>query len=133
MPAHFPALQITLFTHRRGARSQPVSDDDCGRAVTLHGLLDEPQSRAFVALPGDVAFEDLAFVIDRMPELHHLTVQFDAHLVELPTPLPKALHSADLLPPDVGGEHRAELVPPMSDRLMAYVDPALKQQVFLVP
>jgi hypothetical protein len=47
------------------------------------------------------------------------------HLVEVPLPLPEALHPAHPLATDVGGEQRAEAVPPVAHGLVADVDPAL--------
>jgi hypothetical protein len=35
----------------------------------------------------------------------------------------------DPLLPDLGGEHRAKLVPPKLDRIMADIDPALGQEI----
>src|SRR5437870_4500028 len=48
-------------------------------------------------------------------------------------PMPEPAHPAYALPSDVTGEHRSEPVPPVPDRLMADVDPALEQQVLDVP
>jgi hypothetical protein len=67
IPAHLPAIQITEFAHRCRVGSQPVGNDDLGLAMALHRLLHEAQSRGFIPLPGDVAFQHLAFVIDRTP------------------------------------------------------------------
>ena len=71
----------------------------------------------------------LAFLIDRSPEVHHLAVELDVHLVEVPAPMPEPAHSADPLPADVRGEQRTEAVPPMPHRLVADVDAAFEQQV----
>jgi hypothetical protein len=51
-------------------------------------------------------------------------------LVKMPTPMPKAPHPAHSLPPDVGGEHRTEAIPPKPHCLMTEIDSALEQQVF---
>ena len=41
----------------------------------------------------------------------------------------RAKEVRDPLLPDLGGEHRAKLVPPKPDRIMADVDPALGQEI----
>jgi len=63
----------------------------------------------------------------------HLTVDLHIHLVEVPLPLAEASHTADPLAPDVGGEQRAEPVPPVAHGFVANVDPAFEQQVFDIP
>lgn len=52
------------------------------------------------------------------------------HLVEVPAPKPELTHPVDPLAADVGSEHGTEPVPPNPSRLVAKVNPALKQQVF---
>jgi hypothetical protein len=50
-------------------------------------------------------------------------------LVEMPSPVGEGAHVIDTLPADLGGEHRAEPVPPQPHSLVADVDAALEQQV----
>jgi hypothetical protein len=78
---------------------------------------------------GDVAFENLAFVIHRSPEVNHLAVQLHVHLIEMPSPMPEPAHPRHALPADIAGEHRAEPAPPMPHRLMTDVNAALGQQI----
>ena len=54
-------------------------------------------------------------------------------LVEVPLPLPEALHAAHPLAPDISSEQRPEAVPPMPHCLVADVDPPLGQQVLDIP
>ena len=75
----------------------------------------------------------LTFMIDRSPEVDHLTIELHVHLVEMPLPVSKPSHPAHSLPPNVSCEQRPEPVPPVPHRLMADVDPALEQQVLYVP
>ena len=72
--SHFAALKIAQFLHRRRIGTQPVGDDLLGLAMPLQRLLQEPQSRRFVAFSGDVGFQDPIFVIDGTPEIVHLAV-----------------------------------------------------------
>ena len=47
-------------------------------------LLHEGQSGGFVPRFGDVAFEDLAFLVDGTPEVVQRAVDAQEHLVEVP-------------------------------------------------
>ncbi len=62
-----------------------------------------------------------------------LSVDLYVDLIKMPPPVPEALHPANPLAPDIGGEQRAEPIPPQPDRFMADVDAALEQQVLDVP
>jgi hypothetical protein len=101
--------------------------------MALQRLLHEVQRRVLVAGLRNVTLEDLAFLVDRAPQLDHLAIQFHVHLIKVPAPMPEAAHPADPLAPDVAGEHGTEPVPPHPHRLVAQVDPALKQEVLDVP
>ena len=100
-----------------------------GRAMALERLLHEPQRRGLFAGPVDVALENLALLVERTPQVMHLAVDLYVDLVEVPAPLAENLHAAHPLAPHVGGEERAEPVPPHPHGLVANVDPALEQQV----
>ena len=93
--------------------------------MALQRLLHETK-RCFL-VPGfrDVTLENLALVIDRSPQIHHLAIELDVYLVEVPAPMAEPTHVGNALPADVTGEHRAEPVPPEAHRLMADVDAAL--------
>ena len=123
--SHLLLVGIAKLGHRRLVGAQAIGGDGVGTAVALERLLHEGHRRGLVAGLGDKALEDLAFVIDRAPQVAHLAVHLHVHLVEVPLPLAKAPHAADPLPADVGSEHRAEPVPPVAHRLVADVDPAL--------
>jgi len=101
--------------------------------VALERLLHEGERCLLVSDLGDVALEDLAPLVDCAPEVMHLAVDLHIHLVEVPFPLAKALHSVHPLAPDIGCKQRAEPVPPMPHRLVADVDPVLGQQILNVP
>jgi hypothetical protein len=90
---HFAAVEISQFTHRCRVGSQAVGDDHRWFSVPLQRLLHEGQSRGFVPFLRDVAFEDLALVIDRAPQVDHLTVQLHVHFVEVPLPVAETAHS----------------------------------------
>ena len=98
--------------------------------MTLQRLLNEGQSRGFVPFAGNVAFQDLAFVIYCPPQIDHLAIQLRVHFVEVPAPMAKAPHPACPLSPDIGGEYRPEPVPPQPYRFRADVNPAFEQQIF---
>ena len=68
-------------------------------------------------------------MIDGPPQIDHLAVQLDVHLIEVPAPVPDAAHAAHSSPPDVRCEQWPESVPPQPHRLMAEVVATLEQQV----
>ncbi len=82
---------------------------------------------------GDVALEDLAFVIDGAPQVHHLAIHFDVHLVEVPFPMLKTPHPTNSLALNVCSKRRTETISPVPHGLVAEVNPALEEQVFDVP
>ena len=98
--------------------------------MVLQRFLYEGQRLFLVADPGDVALENLTFVVDGAPQVDQLTTQLHVHLIKVSAPLPEALHPPHPLPTDVGGEQRPKPVPPVPHRLAAEIDPALEQQVF---
>jgi hypothetical protein len=55
----------------------------------------------------------LAFLIDGAPQIVHLAADLDVHLLKVPVPVAKSVHSRDPLPADVRSEHRPEPVPPL--------------------
>src|SRR4051795_10164945 len=101
--------------------------------MALERLLHELQRCSLVAIFGDEALEDLAFVIDGTPEVAHLAVHLHVHLIEVPAPLPEPTHAAHPLPANVTCKQRAEPVPPVAHCLMADVYAALSEKVFDVP
>jgi hypothetical protein len=121
---------IAQLIHGGAVRPQAIGGDRLWRAVALQRLLYEAQGSRLVAGFGNVALEDLALVVDRAPQVHHLAVHLDVHLIEMPSPVFEAPHAADPLPADVGGEQRTEPVPPVPHRFMTDVDAALEQEVF---
>jgi hypothetical protein len=127
--AHLPAIEIAQFTHGCRVGFQTIGDDRIGFAVALQRLLQEAQSRSFVSFPGDVALEYLTFVVDSAPQVMALAIDLYEHLVDVPPPLPEALHSAYPLTPNVSRKQRTEPVPPQTHGFVANVDSALKQQV----
>jgi len=107
--SHFLAVEITQVPHRGGVGSKTIGDDLPGLTVALQGLLQEAQSRRFIARFGDVALQDLAFVVYRAPEVVHLPIDPHIDLINVPLPMPEPAHPANPLPPDVGSKHRADL------------------------
>ena len=122
-------VSVAKVVHRGAIGFKAVGDDRCGRTVTFQRLPHEGERRGFIPLFRDVALEDLAFVIDRAPEVDHLAVQLHVHLIEVPAPVAKPAHAVHPTPADLAGEEWAEPVPPQPHRLMAKVKAALEQQI----
>ena len=97
-----------------------------------HGFPKEFQCRLLVARLRDVAFQNLAFVIDRTPEVVPLAVDLHKNLIQMPLPTAR-LHPFDPALPDLGGEKRPKPVPPEPNRLVADLDAALVQKILDIP
>lgn len=76
-PPHLTPVFDAKILHRCGVGLEPVGDDCGGTAVPLQRLLREPQSRGLVALLGDIAFQDLTYMIDGASQVARLA--FDPH------------------------------------------------------
>ena len=72
----------------------------------------------------------LAFVINRTPQGVRLAIDPDENLVEVPSPLEKALMMLNALLPYPGGKDGTEPVPPQPHGFMANVDAPLEQNIF---
>jgi len=70
--------------------------------------------------------EHLTFVIDSTPEVVRVAIDPHEHLVQVPTPVRIRIMMNSTFP-DLGFKHRAEPVPPESDRLVADVDAAFEE------
>src|SRR5688500_3007633 len=101
--------------------------------MALERLLHELECCSFVAIFGDEALQDLAFLIDGTPQIAHLAVHLHVHFIEVPAPLAKAPHTADTLATNVACKQWTEPVPPVAYGLVGNVDATLCQQVFDVP
>lgn len=66
---------VAQLFHRRPVRAKAIGDDLLRRSVTLRRLVHEAQCGVFIAGFGDVAFEDIAFLIDRLLQIYHLAVE----------------------------------------------------------
>jgi hypothetical protein len=52
-----------------------------GLPLALQGLLHEGQGRGFIAFLRDEALQNLAFVIDRSPQINHLAIKLHVSTV----------------------------------------------------
>jgi hypothetical protein len=68
-------------------------------------------------------------VIHGPPKIVRLAVNLHEHLVQVPLPIGIYAHLAVPFLADLCGKQRAKSVPPKPNRFVAYVDPALVQQV----
>ena len=92
--AHLAFPGIAQLGHRSTVRAQAIGGDFLRRTVALQRLLHEGEGGGLVALLGDEALEDLAFLVDCAPQLDHLPIQLHVHFVEVPAPVPEAAHLA---------------------------------------
>jgi hypothetical protein len=101
--------------------------------MALQSFLHETQRGSLVPGFRNLALQHLALVIDRSPQIHHLSVDPHVHLVEVPLPVPKSAHSADPLTTDFSNEKGPEAVPPLPHGIMADIDAAIEQEILDVP
>ncbi len=99
-------------------------------AVPLHKFLEKFQCCSFVSALRNNRFQHLSFVIDGALEVVTFAIHLHKNLVHVPLPFRECPQLLDSLPSDLGGKHRAEPVPPISDGFMADIDTTLVQQVF---
>ena len=67
------------------------------------------------------------------PEVMHLAIDLHIDLIEMPSPMVEATHTADPLPANISCEQWSEAVPPQPHSFMTQVNPALEQQIFDIP
>ena len=115
VPTDLAAGLIPELAHRGRIGFQAVGDDRLCPAMTFQSLAHEPQSGGFIAGFGDIALKHLTLVIHGAPEVMHLAVDLHVDLVEVPAPMPEALHTANPLTPDICGKQRTEPVPPKAN------------------
>ncbi len=108
--AHFAAVQIAEFPHSCWIGFQAIGDVSFRFPVPLQRIFQNPQSRSFFPFLGNVAFQDLAFVINRTPEVMHLAVDLYINLIDMLLPLLEAPHSAYALAANIRCEQRSETV-----------------------
>lgn len=102
--ADFSTAFVTRIFHFCRMGFEPVGDGRLNLSMAPECLLYRGQSRRLVALSGNEAPEDFAFVINRAPRVSNLAVGLDVQLIEASAPLPNALHSDDPSLADVSGE-----------------------------
>ena len=113
----------------RSVRPQPIRDDRIRSAGTLHQFPEEFQGGLAVSLLRDKGLQHLAFVVDGSPKVLVFAVDLHEHLIEVPPPIRTRPHPIHPLLADLGGEDRAEPVPPEPGRLVAHLDPTLVEKV----
>lgn len=115
---------------RGGAvRCQLVRGEGIGvDALALQELAQQFQRRMLVAAALNQHVQHLSLVIDGAPEEQPPPANANHHLIEMPS-----ARWGRPTPAQVGREQRTELQRPTPDRLIADVDPALRQQLLHVP
>ncbi len=78
-PIVHPATDLLLraiaqFVHSCAVSAEPIRGDGLDATMPFQCLLDEGKGSLLVACLGDVALEDLAFLVDRTPEVMLLSV-----------------------------------------------------------
>ena len=121
------------YFERNAVGGQSIRDDRLGRAMPAKRIPQKLQRRLLVPALRHKAFEHLALVIDRAPEIVLHAVDLHEHLIEMPAPMSESSHRLNTAAPDLRRENRPEPVPPEPHRLMGDVDAALMQQVFHIP
>ena len=95
----------------------------------MHRFLEEFKRCLAIKRLGDVAFQDLTFVIYSPPKVLRHPVDFQIDLIQVPLPVAMRAHRLSTLLSDLGGEHRTKPVPPVSHHFVADFDATLIDQV----
>ena len=85
MTAQLTILDANDF-HRGTVRAKSVGHEQFRPAITLHRALDKLQRGFAIQAFRGKNFEDLAFVINRTPEVVRFTVDPDEQLIQVPSP-----------------------------------------------
>src|SRR5208337_4703306 len=93
--------------------------------ILLQELAHQFQCDVLVSLGLDQHIEDLAFGVNRPPEVDHAAVDFQIDLVQMPS---RVRFRATLS--QIGRDHRSELVHPTPNRLVRHRHSAFRQQIF---
>src|SRR5271154_555534 len=113
------------FTGCSRIRSKVIRDElFWDKAIVLQQLAHELQRGALVPPAVDQHIEDLALGIDGAPQIDHAAVDFQVHLIQMPSRM--GLGSAFA---QVCCDHRSEMVHPASNGLVGDHDPAFRQQI----
>ena len=100
--------------------------------MLTHCFLKEFQGGLLITGLRDKAFERLALMINRPPQVLPLIVALHEHLVQMPAP-PAGFHALNPSLSYLGSEHRTEPMPPVSHRFRTDIDAALVEQILHVP
>jgi hypothetical protein len=121
-PVQVPQIQLI---QSGPVRRQPVGRD-CLRLDRLVVQEAPQKSERSLCVPSslDHKVEDLAFVVDGPPKVHPLAANPADHLIQVP-----ARRRSWPTPPQAPGDQRPEFDGPAADRLVADLDPALRQQL----
>src|SRR5271157_4294223 len=91
------AIGVADLAHRSGIGAKAVSDDVPRSAIFLHDALEKLQRRSLVPLRGDYRFQNLAFVIDRPPEIAELAIDLHKEVSGAEEFRPRALSEPDVI------------------------------------
>jgi len=83
-PAHFATIWSTQFPHGRRIGSQPARYHCLRLAWRLSTFFMNRKAADLSRLFRDIRLQQRALVINGAPEIVHLPVDFDVHLVEVP-------------------------------------------------
>ena len=121
------SVLVPDFVHGCAIGRAAVGDDHLRIAIPFHCFLQEFQCGSHISGFGNIAFQDLAFVIYRAPEIVLDAIDFDEDLVDMPLPLHGLAHVVCSLFADLTSKVSAEAVDPKPDAFMANVDAALME------
>ena len=110
--------------------SKLVRHDDMRVSIAFHGFSEEFQRCFAISALRNKGFQNFTFMIHSTPKIVRLAVDLHENFVQVPLPIGMGALLLDAFSADLGGEQRAEPIPPKADRFVANVDAALVQQVF---
>lgn len=127
------AMLIADLFHSSTVRAELVGYDNFWGPIALHRFSQEFQGRSLVPGLRDVSFEDLAFMVDRAPEVVRLASNLHEHFVQVPAPLRHLAHSLGSPFPDRSRKMGPEPLDPEPHTFMTNINATLMEQVLDVP
>jgi hypothetical protein len=115
--------------HRSDIGTQFICHNYIWPTVPFHRFSEELKGCLAISALRDIGFQHLTFMIHCAPKVVRLAINSYEDFVQMPSPIGVGSKLLNTFLSDLGSEQRTKSVPPIPNRFMADIDPALMQQV----
>jgi hypothetical protein len=129
VPAGFLAPLVPDDSHGGAIRRALIRHNDFRISIPPHRFSEEFQCRSLIPCLRDISLQNLAFMLNRAPQVVCFASDFDKNLIEMLAPPPHLAHRFRSPLADRPGEVGAKSINPETHTLVANVDPTLVQEV----